>query len=34
MLYQNDDFGKDYLPACKDMLGEDWDKHGRQNACL
>jgi branched-chain amino acid transport system substrate-binding protein len=26
-LYQNDDFGKDYLAGMRDVLGKDWDKH-------
>jgi branched-chain amino acid transport system substrate-binding protein len=26
-LYQNDDFGKDYLAGVRDVLGADWDKH-------
>ncbi len=26
-LYQNDDFGKDYLAGVRDALGPDWDKH-------
>ncbi len=26
-LYQNDDFGKDYLNGVRDTLGKDWDKH-------
>jgi branched-chain amino acid transport system substrate-binding protein len=26
-LYQNDDFGKDYLTGVRDVLGSDWDKH-------
>ena len=26
MLYQNDDFGKDYLTGVKDMLGDRFDK--------
>ena len=26
-LYQNDDFGKDYLVGVRDVLGVDWDKH-------
>ena len=26
-LYQNDDFGKDYLTGVRDVLGADWDKH-------
>ena len=25
-LYQNDDFGKDYLTGVRDTLGNDWDK--------
>ena len=25
-LYQNDDFGKDYLNGVRDVLGENWDK--------
>ena len=27
ILYQNDDFGKDYPAGVKDVLGEDFDKH-------
>ncbi len=26
ILYQNDDFGKDYLAGMRDILGKDWDK--------
>ena len=26
-LYQNDDFGKDYLVGVRDVLGADWDRH-------
>ncbi|HJS86459.1 MAG TPA: ABC transporter substrate-binding protein [Acetobacteraceae bacterium] len=26
ILYQNDDFGKDYLAGVRDVLGKDWDK--------
>src|ERR1051326_2802685 len=26
MLYQNDDFGKDYPLGARDVLGQDWDK--------
>ncbi len=25
-IYQNDDFGKDYLAGVRDVLGADWDK--------
>ncbi|MGH7042250.1 MAG: ABC transporter substrate-binding protein [Acetobacteraceae bacterium] len=27
VLYQNDDFGKDYLDGLHDVLGKDWSKH-------
>ncbi|HJS86478.1 MAG TPA: ABC transporter substrate-binding protein [Acetobacteraceae bacterium] len=27
ILYQNDDFGKDYAVGVRDTLGKDWDKH-------
>jgi branched-chain amino acid transport system substrate-binding protein len=27
ILYQNDDFGKDYPIGVRDILGQDWDKH-------
>ncbi len=27
VLYQNDDFGKDYVTGLHDILGGDWDKH-------
>jgi len=27
ILYQNDDFGKDYPIGVRDILGPDWDKH-------
>ena len=27
VLYQNDDFGKDYLSGLRDALGAEWDKH-------
>ena len=27
ILYQNDDFGKDYPTGVRDILGKDWDKH-------
>jgi branched-chain amino acid transport system substrate-binding protein len=27
VLYQNDDFGKDYVTGLRDILGKDWDKH-------
>ena len=27
VLYQNDDFGKDYPAGVRDVLGKDWDKH-------
>ena len=27
ILYQNDDFGKDYPAGVRDALGQDWDKH-------
>ncbi len=27
ILYQNDDFGKDYPIGVRDVLGKDWDKH-------
>jgi branched-chain amino acid transport system substrate-binding protein len=27
ILYQNDDFGKDYPGGVRDILGKDWDKH-------
>ncbi len=27
VLYQNDDFGKDYLSGLRDALGTEWDKH-------
>jgi branched-chain amino acid transport system substrate-binding protein len=27
VLYQNDDFGKDYLAGLRDALGTEWDKH-------
>jgi branched-chain amino acid transport system substrate-binding protein len=27
VLYQNDDFGKDYLTGLRDALGSSWDKH-------
>ncbi len=27
ILYQNDDFGKDYPAGVRDILGKDWDKH-------
>ncbi|MGH7042249.1 MAG: ABC transporter substrate-binding protein, partial [Acetobacteraceae bacterium] len=27
VLYQNDDFGKDYLSGLHDVLGKDWSKH-------
>ena len=27
ILYQNDDFGKDYPVGVKDVLGKDWDKY-------
>jgi branched-chain amino acid transport system substrate-binding protein len=27
ILYQNDDFGKDYPAGVRDVLGKDWDKH-------
>jgi len=26
ILYQNDDFGKDYIAGVRDVLGKDWDK--------
>ena len=26
ILYQNDDFGKDYPTGVRDILGKDWDK--------
>ncbi len=26
-LYQNDDFGKDYLTGARDILGNNWDKY-------
>ncbi len=26
-LYQNDDFGKDYLNGVRDIFGKDWDKY-------
>src|SRR5271165_501344 len=26
ILYQNDDFGKDYPTGVRDSLGDDWDK--------
>ena len=34
MLYQNDDFGKDYLIGVKDVLGDKYDKHGGQGGLL
>jgi branched-chain amino acid transport system substrate-binding protein len=27
ILYQNDDFGKDYPAGVRDVLGKDWDKY-------
>lgn len=27
ILYQNDDFGKDYVAGLRDVLGKDWGKH-------
>ncbi|MEO9189569.1 MAG: ABC transporter substrate-binding protein [Acetobacteraceae bacterium] len=27
ILYQNDDFGKDYLNGVRDVFGKDWDKY-------
>ena len=27
VLYQNDDFGKDYVTGLRDVLGKDWDKY-------
>ena len=27
ILYQNDDFGKDYVNGLRDVLGKDWSKH-------
>jgi branched-chain amino acid transport system substrate-binding protein len=27
ILYQNDDFGKDYLAGVRDILGKEWDKY-------
>ena len=27
ILYQNDDFGKDYVDGVRDVLGANWDKH-------
>ena len=27
ILFQNDDFGKDYPAGVRDVLGKDWDKH-------
>jgi branched-chain amino acid transport system substrate-binding protein len=27
VLFQNDDFGKDYVTGLRDALGNDWDKH-------
>ncbi len=27
ILYQNDDFGKDYVNGMRDVLGKDWNKH-------
>ncbi|HEY4043562.1 MAG TPA: ABC transporter substrate-binding protein [Rhodopila sp.] len=27
VLYQNDDFGKDYVNGLRDILGKDWDRH-------
>ena len=27
IVYQNDDFGKDYPIGVRDILGQDWDKH-------
>jgi branched-chain amino acid transport system substrate-binding protein len=27
VLYQNDDFGKDYLSGLRDALGTEWDKY-------
>src|SRR3954453_11625309 len=27
VLYQNDDFGKDYVTGLRDVLGGDWDKY-------
>jgi branched-chain amino acid transport system substrate-binding protein len=27
VLYQNDDFGKDYVTGLRDALGRDWDKY-------
>ena len=27
ILYQNDDFGKDYVTGARDVLGKDWDRH-------
>ncbi|HXA24385.1 MAG TPA: ABC transporter substrate-binding protein [Acetobacteraceae bacterium] len=31
-LYQNDDFGKDYLAGVRDVLGDGWSKHVVQTA--
>jgi branched-chain amino acid transport system substrate-binding protein len=31
ILYQNDDFGKDYPTGVKDALGDDWDKYVVKN---
>ncbi len=27
LIYQNDDFGKDYVAGVRDVLGKDWDKY-------
>jgi branched-chain amino acid transport system substrate-binding protein len=27
IIYQNDDFGKDYVNGVRDVLGKDWDKY-------
>ncbi|MGH7152547.1 MAG: ABC transporter substrate-binding protein, partial [Acetobacteraceae bacterium] len=27
IMYQNDDFGKDYVAGVRDVLGKDWDRH-------
>jgi branched-chain amino acid transport system substrate-binding protein len=32
ILYQNDDFGKDYPTGVRDVLGKDWDKYVARTA--
>jgi branched-chain amino acid transport system substrate-binding protein len=32
LLYQNDDFGKDYITGVRDLLDKDWDKYVTKTA--